>query len=143
MGKNVGTPTRGPSVFANSYLFLLHDRCFLASLRTCFGNTHRARTRPNMREAVTKCKVAILLLLSNAYQSALQAILFVPTRRRKLAAESAFCCQFVSPSSLLTARRYSRKVLYGKGSPENVPRLHEIPFLLLDCFLGLLADIPL
>jgi len=46
-----------------------------------------------MREADIKCKVAILLLLYNAYHTPLQAVLFVPTRRRKLAAETSFCCE--------------------------------------------------
>ena len=40
-----------------------------------------------------KCKVAILPLFSKAYRLALQAVLFIATRRRKLAADSAFCCQ--------------------------------------------------
>ncbi len=40
-----------------------------------------------------KCKVAILLLFSKVYRLALQAVLFIATRRRKLAAARAFCCQ--------------------------------------------------
>ncbi len=47
-----------------------------------------------MREADMKCKVAILLLLYNASQSALQVVLFIVTRRRKLAADTSFCCEY-------------------------------------------------
>jgi hypothetical protein len=79
-----------------------------------------------MREAVIKCKVAILLILSTAgrkcvpdfevligplpshqcgayvcpavlstaYRSALQAVLFIATHRRKVIAETAFRCEW-------------------------------------------------
>jgi hypothetical protein len=47
-----------------------------------------------MRDADMKCKVVILLLLITAYRSALQAVLFIATRRRKLTADTPFCCEW-------------------------------------------------
>jgi hypothetical protein len=47
-----------------------------------------------MRETDMECKVALLLLLYNTYRATLQAVLFVSTRRRKLAADTRFCWEF-------------------------------------------------
>jgi hypothetical protein len=54
----------------------------------------KGNRRDNMSEADMKCKVAILLLLYQAYRSALQAALFLIARSRKLAAETPFCDEF-------------------------------------------------
>ena len=47
-----------------------------------------------MREAGMKCRVVSLPFLCGTSQSASQAPLAPPTRRRKLAADANFCCQF-------------------------------------------------
>ena len=47
-----------------------------------------------MREAVIKCKVAPFPFRYKSGQTALQAVLFITIGSRKLAAESAFCCEF-------------------------------------------------
>jgi len=67
-----------------------------------------------------KCKVAILLLLSNASQSALQVVLFLVTRRRKLVADSAFCCDFNPYHCAFSAQTKRAKVkMMGENSSQK------------------------
>ena len=78
-----------------------------------------------MREADMKCKVAAWLLPSFLSESPVQAasLLHFPalagrlTRSRKLAAEDAFCCQFVALTNRLrlTARSYFRDATKNEG----------------------------
>ncbi len=67
----------------------------------------------DMREADMECKVAIPFLLYVAYQSALQAVLFIVTRRRKLAAETLICCQFSAQIKRAKVR------IHGETSPQK------------------------
>jgi superfamily II DNA/RNA helicase len=73
-----------------------------------------------MREAVIKCKVAILLILSTVYRSALQAVLFIATHRRKVIAETAFRCEWNLYYYNYSAQIKRAKVkMTGENSPQK------------------------